>query len=252
MKKGIMLISHLLFCLLLLGAEEQDQQFKKANDAYAAKQYTEAIQAYEAILQEGWYSVELYYNLGNSYYKTQQIGRAILNYERGLYLAPSDEDLRHNLLLVENELVDDFSLIPTFFLSRWWDQAVRMASTSTWAFSGLLLLWLGIGGLVLWILGQDRTQKKRGFFIGIALLLLSVLPFALAIGKASLDQDSRIAILLEKEFALRSAPDQESSEILLLHEGLKLSILDEIGAWYKVRLSNGEEGWLPKTAIERV
>jgi DNA uptake lipoprotein len=252
MKKGILLIAKLLFCLLLFGAQELDQQFKNANDAYAAKQYAEAIQLYESILKQDLHSPEIYYNLGNSYYKTQQKGRAVLNYERGLYIAPHNEDLRYNLNLVNSELLDDFSLIPSFFLSRWWNHAVQLASSQTWTILGLLLLWLGIGGLVLWVLGEERNQKKKGFIIGLAALLLCLLPFALAVGKAQFDEDSGVAILLEREASLRSAPDAESNEILLLHEGIKMSILDEIGEWDKVRLSNGEEGWLPKEMIERI
>lgn len=246
------LIGALLFSLLLFGENELEQQFKQANEAYAAKKYEQAIQGYEAILAAGHHSAALYHNLGNSYYKNQQIGKAILNYERGLNLEPRNADLRYNLTVLEGELEDDFSIIPAFFLSRWWKNAVQLTSAGTWSVLGLLLLWVGIGGVVIWILGKERQQKKRGFIIGFGLLILSSLPFLLANGKARLDADSGFAIVLEKVIPLRSAPDGESSERLLLHEGSKLSILDTIGAWYKVRLVNGEEGWLPMEAMERI
>lgn len=252
MKKGLILIGCLMFSLLLFGQDQLEQDFQKANEAFAAKQYVKAIEGYEKILSAGYESVEVYFNLGNSYYKNQQLGRAILNYERGLYFDPGNDDLIYNLKIAESELKDDLSEVPPFFLSRWWKNMVQLASAGTWSVMALLLLWLGVGGLMVWLKSEERSQKKRGFLIGIALILISILPFMLALGKANLDKDTGLAILLEQEIPLRSAPDAESNELQLLHEGTKLNLLDVIGDWYKVRLINGEEGWLPMDAMERI
>jgi SH3-like domain-containing protein len=111
---------------------------------------------------------------------------------------------------------------------------------------------LGIAGLVFWLFAKEREQKVRGFVAGLTLLALCILPFTLASSRINMEQNSRMAILMTSEAVLRSAPDPESAEILTIHEGLKIDLLDQISDWYKVRLQNGEEGWLPQSAVEQI
>ena len=253
MKKGITIILCLLsWANFLIAQNDPMEMFQAGNEAYKAKKFSEAIQQYENIYEGGLRSGELHYNLGNSYYRNGQIGAAILNYERALVLDPGNKDVRFNLGITRDKQLDDISEIPKFFGTRWWNGLMNIASSSTWSSFGLLLLWLGIGGMILWLLAKERALKKKSFLVGISLLLICILPFLLSWSKKKVEQDSGIAILLEKEIPFRTAPDEESVEILLLHEGAKLDVVDQIGEWYKVRLMNGEEGWLPLTALEKI
>lgn len=246
----------LTLILIVIGqslmAQSGGAVFEQANKSYENKKYREAAELYESILLTGEFSSELYYNLGNSYYRSNQLGKAILNYERALQLAPSDGDIQHNLKVAKHELVDNFGIVEPFFLRKWWFNAADSLSSSAWAIIGLLFLWAGIAGLILWLIGKERTQRKKGFFIGGILLLVSALPFLLAVSRKNNEVNSQAAIVLQKEITLRSAPDKESTEVVLIHEGSKVALLDNIGDWYKVRLSNGEQGWLPESGFEKI
>lgn len=223
-----------------------------SNEAYRGKAYREAIEGYEALAAAGYRSEALFYNLANSYYRIGALGRARLNYERARLIDPDDKDLLHNLAVLRREQADALEAIPEFFLLRWWKNTRRLLGEAGWSVSGLLLLWAGCGGLVLWLLGQKRSHRKWGFLIGIGLILLSVLPFSLAASRQAAVRNSDIAVVLTTEVVLRSAPDPQSKPILTIHEGLAVGLLDRIGEWYKVRLSNGEQGWLPMSSLERV
>lgn len=242
----------LVFTFGINFAQPNAPLFDQANQAYENKKFAEASELYESILATGDFSVELYYNLGNSYYRNSELGKAILNYERALRLQPADSDIQHNLAVAQQQLVDDFSTVDSFFLNRWWNNVANSLSSSAWSIIGLVILWLGIGGLILWQIGKVREQRKRGFFAGGILLLISMIPFSLALTQQANETDSKTAIILEKEITLHSAPDAESTEILQLHEGSKVKLLDDLGEWYKVRLVNGEQGWLPKGGFEKV
>ena len=252
MKKIISFFCFFYWSLLLLAQANPTEKFNSANKSYQAKKYSESIQLYEDLRKEGYQSVELYYNLGNSYYQNNQIGSAILNYERALTLDRGNKDVKFNLNLAQAKQKDELSEIPGFFLSSWWNGLKNTASSTTWGVIGLLLLWAGVGGLIFWLLGKERAVRKKGFIAGLSILFLCILPFLLSFGRKKTEQDSGVAILIEKEIPVRSAPDKESVDILLLHEGAKLDILDQIGEWYKVRLINGEEGWLPIAALEKI
>lgn len=252
------LSAHMLIVLLLASlyasarSLEPEQLMEEANEAYQAKAYEEAIEGYEAIAAAGYESAALYYNLGNSYYRSGELGRAVLNYERARLLAPRDPEIRHNLEVVRREIPDQLEQVPEFFLSRWWRIWREALSPGAWGVLGLLLLWAGIGGLALWLLGPRRQYRKWGFVAGVALLMLSVLPFALGAGRQAYRIDTDVAVILSENVVLRSAPDPQSQSILTLHEGLTVDLLDTIGDWYKVRLSDGEQGWLPMEALEEV
>lgn len=245
------LILALIFPAILFSQDNQ-QLFKTANDAYLAKNFQLAIEQYEAILESGSRSPVLYYNLGNAYYSANKLGKAILNYERGLLLDPSDEDLNHNIELVRKKLRDQIEALSPFFLSQWWHKVRQLVSSKSWAIIALLLFFLGIGGLILWLFSNSRKQKKIGFFAGILLLIFSVIPFAFSINSAGLEENSGRAIITAKEVDLRSGPDEVSTSILRLHEGTSLHLLDRIGDWYKIRLVDGEQGWLLVSSFEKI
>lgn len=240
-----------LFLFIAL-AQDHNKQFAIATEAYKNGNYASALLQYEAVEAAGMQSAALYYNIANSYFQQKQLGKSILYYERALQLAPSDEDILHNFNIVRLELQDEVEALPPFFLRAGWNNLRDKLSASTWAKIGLLLLWIGILGLIAWQLAQERTQRKLGFSIGLGFALLSLLPFALAYTRAEVEQHSGYGIILEKEIALRHAAEIDSGKIIDLHEGTKVQIMDRISTWHKVRLANGEEGWLPEGAFEEI
>jgi len=253
MRYLLIIIPFILISNLLFAADNSPQElWQEANKAYKAEQFKEAIQKYESILSTGNYSKELYYNLGNSYYKENQIASSILNFERALKISPTSKNIQYNLSIAQLELEDDIELLPPFFLAAWWKNIHQLASSTFWGVFSILLMIAGVVGLILWLIGTDRTQKKRGFIGGISLVTLSLLFLALAFSQSTQEKNSGEAIIMNKEINLQSAPESQSNTILQLHEGTKVTILDQIGEWYKVLIANGEQGWIEKNTIERI
>lgn len=250
MNRYYLLIPFLLSSIFAFG--NPDALWQEANQAYTTKDFNTAIAKYEAILATGSYSKELYYNLGNSYYKQKKMGKAILNYERALTLSPRDGEIQHNLSLANEALKDEIEVLPPFFLTKLWSGMHQLLSSTVWSILSILLLILGVVGISLWLIGKNRQQKKQGFIGGIFLIVMSLLFLALARSQSAQEQDSNAAIIMNVETALRSGPDSDSQEILKLHEGTKVILLDQIGEWYKVKIANGEQGWLEKSIMEKI
>ncbi len=235
-------------------ANDVTQLFQEANELYQSNEFTTAIEKFESIEKQGYRSPELYYNLGNAYFKIHKPGKAILNYERALLIANTESrsDITFNLELARKSLPDEIEVLPPFFLKRWKRNLNRLASSKSWSIVALILFWLSIGGFVVWLKGKSREQKKIGFVVGMCVLILSVLPFLIAIDSSQTERNSGLAVIMSNEVDLRSAPDEVSNSVFILHEGTSVELLDQIGDWYKVKLLNGEQGWLPKKALEKV
>jgi len=241
-----------LFFLYPAYGDPQQEAFEAANGVYESRDYEAAAAAYEQLLSEGYYSFELYYNLGNSYWKTGKTGYAILNYERALQLQPRDADLLHNLEIVRSALKDEIETLPPFFLAKWWNGLVKLLPGGSWTVLSILSFWIFAAGIFFWLFGKERTHRKKGFLTAALFLVLTFLTFMLAYSQRSSLTNSKAAIILVSEIALMSAPDAESQKELDLHEGTKVIILDQIGAWLKVQLANGDQGWLEQDVLEKI
>lgn len=248
----------LIFCITIffvkfsVAQSEEKSIFQSANQAFTNDNYDQAIQLYKSILDKNIQSPELYFNLGNCFFQKKEWGKAILNYERALLLDPNDSDILQNLALAKLETVDEIAVLPNFFLARWWTQIRELTHSGIWSILGILLFWLGVTGIILWILGKERRLRKRGFLGGMTILGLSLVVFALAYSSYQVQQKSGSAIIMSKETSLKTLPDEISNEILPLHEGTKVKIVEKITSWYKVRLDNGEVGWIIQSDLEEI
>ncbi len=242
----------ILFCLTTTLFANPQTDFEAANTAYQKGDFSTAITRYESILQSGSYSNEIHYNLGNAYYKTNNLGKAILHYERALLAAPRDVDTQFNLDIAKAKTQDDLDQIGNFFLAEWWQGLHKLFSSSIWGALTILSLWAGIAGLIIWLLGETRDRKKQGFIGGLSLLGLSLFLYFVASSQANFEQHSRMAIVLEDTIEVKNGPDPQSTAVIEIHEGLKVELLDQIGEWYKVKLTNGDEGWLPMNSLEEI
>ncbi len=251
MNRFFLLIITLLFFINPVSSQESlETKFSTANAAYEQKDYQKAIKNYEAILATGTQSAELFYNLGNSYYQQGSLGKAILNYEKSLLLS-NRADTRHNLKIANEKQIDQLSSVGAT-PGQWWEKMVRTFSVNGWTILMILLFWGTIAGWVLWLLGKERSHRKRGFVLGILGIPLFLMAGMLANSRNSLEENSRRAILLEKEIDLRISPDPKGKVLSTLHEGVELNLLEEINDWYHVRLINGDQGWLPEDSFERI
>lgn len=248
--RTVCIVFLLLWSQLGMLQAQANLTFQSANEAYEQSDYKSAIQQYEAILAKGTHSEALYYNLANSYYKQNKLGKAILNYERALLLDRSDENSLHNLEIARRKVQGEIDPVPPFFLRSWWNSWRGSLSSTSWGIIALLFFWAGITGLSIWQIGKTKEDKKKGFLIGVLFLVFSIFPFSLAWSAMKYQQNTNEGILVLKTAALKAGADESSKELRSIYEGTKLELLDQINIWYKVRLENGETGWLSKDSFE--
>ncbi len=216
----------------------------EASEAYEAKSYDEAIKLYEQILKKGEHSVTVYNNLGSAHYQKGDFAYAVLYFEKGLKLNPFNKSILFNLNLAQEALDNDIVKIPEFFLSRIWKYLYSRLSANTWFVLSLLSLFGTVYFLGLWLLGADRQTKKKGFVTGLGVLAFAILTFLLSQSRANFQHSNNTAIVLPTDTPLKSAPEEANDPIMILEPGVKLFILDEIGEYKKVKLENGQVGWV--------
>lgn len=244
------IISTILLLIIATIGWSQDQRFDSANKLYTNSEFDEAIIAYEEILKSGVEHKSIYFNLGNTYYKKGNLPKAILNFERAKLLDPDDDDVIYNLELANSLKIDKIETVGQFFLSNWTKGLINMGSSNFWAtisaisFSLLLLL------LALFLFSRIITLKRASFFIGI----LTAIIFIFSTSFSSIQKNKLVnrntAIVFSPSVTVNSSPDNSGTELFVLHEGTKVKILETLGSWKKIELSDGSQGWMPSVALE--
>lgn len=247
-----------IVCLLLAQAtwlsagSDAGKWMEDAIKAYQQADYEGAMALYASVLASGQHSTAVYYNLGNACYKAGYPGKAILNYERALLLDPHNKEVTENLNFVQLQIGSSVEAIPPFFLQAWWETLRSVFSSAVWASLGLLLLWSGAVGVGLWMIGKTRERRKRGFKLALAGFLLCILPLLLAFSRKNAETNSRFAVVLMDNSSLKMAPSEESEEQITMRAGWKVECVDELSEWFKVRLPNGDTGWMKMTSLEKI
>lgn len=221
-----------------------------ADSAYIRGEYATAIQIYEALLEEG-VSPVVYYNLGNSYYKSEEIAKAILNYERALLLDPGNGDIRANLEIARAKTVDKEEIVPELFFITWGKSMLNLLSVDGWAKLGATSFILMLGMVALFLFGRSSLLKKISFGLGLFLLLLVVVTnsFASIQKKKLIKRDT--AIVMTPSVTIRSTPSESGTSLFILHEGKKVTIKDNtMSEWKEIVLEDGKVGWIATKEIE--
>jgi hypothetical protein len=225
-------------------AQDPETLFLKANEYYQNEKFEEAAVLYQQILSQGFESQEVYYNLGNCYYRVNDVGQSILYYEKALRLDPNDPDIRYNLELANLKVIDRIELPPQLFLFEWWNILINYYSISqlTWLVSILFIITLIL--LILWLfLKRDRLR----FWILTAVVICGLFTifwsYVLVIQSRSFI-NHRHAVVLVSTVTVMSAPDENSTDVFILHEGVKVYLDDLRGEWVKISLPDGKSGWL--------
>jgi tetratricopeptide (TPR) repeat protein len=226
--------------------------WSRANDSYAAGEYDVALADYEAILNQGKYSAVLYYNLANTYFKLDQLGKAILYYNRALRLSPTDEDIRHNLEYAEQMTKDSIEEIPEFVLTTWMKAVRGVCSATAWTIISLIMLVLSLSMALVYLLAHRLSLRKTGFYVMAVAGLLFIVTTLFALSERELVVDSREAIVMNSAVSIKSSPDRAAVELFVLHEGTKVYIGSEMAGWAEVRIADGRKGWIETNRIEKI
>jgi len=235
---------------LALAQRAVDFHFQKGNEFYLNEQYSEAIQEYEAVLQNGLESAELYYNLGNSYYKAGRLGKAILNYERALQLRPKDANIRFNLQLSNLRVKDRIDVPPEFWLLRWNRALVQTLTVAGWArlFTLFGLLASGLYAARQFLnLNPIRRLSRNGMR---AFALAALLSLGLLLQRHGMEHSRAYGIILAGSSKSLAAPQEGSTELFIVHEGTRVQVLDSDGDWSKIQLIDGKQAWVRSSDLE--
>ncbi len=219
--------------------------------AYTEGDFASALQDWEDVRATGLMSKELYYNLGNAYFKTGEMAQSILWYERALKLDPSDADIRHNLEYARSLTQDRIEEVPEIFFEQWGHAMCYLLPSNTWAVLCLVFLAAAVAMALLFLLGSTAGRRRVGFFVGIACLLFAFLgwDFAQWQRQEALAQDR--AIVMRPVSSVKSSPSAESAkDLFILHEGTRVKILDNVGSYTNIELGDGRQGWIPSGDIE--
>lgn len=229
-----------------------DELWQAANTAYNAGNYAQAEECYTRIVEQGLHSAALYYNLANAHFKQDELGKALLYYNRALRLRPNDEDIRHNLEYAEQSTKDSIEKIPEFFLKTWIKSLRGALSCTAWSILSLVMLIAALSFGLLYLLAQRLSLRKTGFYLMAATALLFVITTAFAWSERNMLVERSEAIIMNSAVSIKSSPDRSATELFVLHEGTKVTIGEAIEGWAEVRIADGRKGWIEEERIERI
>jgi len=230
-------------------ADQWHDQFVDANKLYQDGQFELAIENYEKIIANGYESGDLYFNLGNAYYKTGDIAKSRINYERSLLWLEGDEDLKQNLELLKLRLVDQIEPTPKLFINVWWDTLLKMFSLETIGYIVLSLVWIVLFSAALFLHYRKRGREKlKTFFV--STLIIMVFAGSIWVSKIYQFETVDYGIILNSTVTIYSGPAENSTELFVIHEGTKVKIERSASDWYEIRLEDGKTGWLTQNVLE--
>ncbi len=243
------IFSIIMLLVATIASANDDVRMQQALSFCQEGKYGEAIDTYETILNEGRESATLYYNLGYAYYKSGQLGRAILNMERARRLSPNDADVKVNLEQAY-ALTDQMQTIEPVFFVRWWQSFTNIMDSDGWAVTFVVLFVIILLGVSGFLFADAVVLRKVGFFTAVIVFFMSIVALSVSISKRSDIVDSQEAIIMSASVTLTTSPDKNGTEMAVLHEGTHLIIVSELGEWIEVQLKDGNVGWLKKTDVE--
>jgi tetratricopeptide (TPR) repeat protein len=251
-------ISAVLVLLLAYGSssgyaqQSRDEKFKQGTAYFSAGDYDKALEMWIDIYNTGFRSAELDYNIASAYFKKNNVPGAILFYERAHLLKPADEDINYNLQIARTLVVDRFVEIPELFFVRWYNFIALILTADGWAKTSLITFILSLVFLSLYFYTARYNRKVLGFWFAVFLFVTSAASFTFASRNKSLVQNSQKAIIFSPVVNGKSSPDSSGTDLFVLHEGTKVTVEDEVGDWFEIRLSDGNKGWIPSNTLEKI
>ena len=250
---------YLLACIFFFGSSIKigalpdaniHQILKEAEQYYKQKNYSKAIECYQKVLQQHYESFELYYNLGNAYFRNNQLGKAILYYEKAKRLNASDADLNHNLQLAYSLTIDKIDTKDNFFIEITKNNFLNTLNTQLMAYFNILLSVLALVAFVLFL--YNTSYRKISLLLSVLFTVSNLLLYGIAYIAEKNKHTSTFAIVTKREINMQNEPLPNAVTKFILHEGTKVKVLQKVDNFILVRLENGVEGWTEESAVERI
>jgi tetratricopeptide (TPR) repeat protein len=226
-----------------------EHYFEQGNESYREGQFQQAIEQYQKIVDVGFESGRLYYNLGNCYYKLDEIGYAILYYEKAKKFLPNDSEVSLNLELARLKVIDRVEMPSRFFLFEWWDKIKYFYSIPQLTRLTLILYILTAVIFVFFLFLKKDRIRKVFFSVFLIFLIFTLFSGYVLFSNIYKENTNQYAILLPKSVNVLSAPEENSTDVFILHEGVKIKLEDEIEDWVKIVLPDSKSGWIRKDHI---
>ena len=224
----------------------ENSLFEKANKEYINYNYDLAISLYDSILNKGIESSEIYYNLGNCYYKTKDWKNAIWHYEKSLSLKKDKKTIK-NIELTQLNIKDKIEPLPKIFYKRWWLKIVEIFNTKTWQTLTLISFWLLLLVKILELLKKRKIKYLSDLIIVLALFLILI-----TYNSYQLKNEKKYAIIFAKKTLVNSAPSKGSPNLFSLHSGTKIEIIDKIDNWINIKIESGNTGWIEESKCKKL
>lgn len=240
-----------LSCCNVYG-QSSDSLFIKANQQYETGNFESAAALYEQIADSGYVATELFFNLGNTYFKMNRIASAILNYERALLLSPQSDDVKFNLEMVRTFTVDRIVPLPEFILSTWYRNFRNLFTPNVWVNLSISFFGFALFLLTLFWFSYGRVIKRLSFSFALLFLFLSASTLVFAAQENVKFTSRSEAIVMNPVVAVKSSPGETGKDIFILHSGTKVTITKSIGDWEEIKIADGNKGWIRKADIERI
>ncbi|NOZ46471.1 MAG: tetratricopeptide repeat protein [Chlorobi bacterium] len=246
------LLLTLFFSVSLVMNANNSAIIDSANAAYNNGDYELASNYYKRIIDSGFVAPEVYYNLANSYYKSNKVIMAILFYEKALKLAPHDEEIAFNLEIARKHVVDKIEVLPRLFIWDWFDKLVNLFSTDKWAYISIISFILTLLAFLFFFFTKIIAVKKAGFWLGLLLLFISIISFNFSYKQKNMIVNHNTAIIFSSTVTVKSSPDESGTDLFVLHEGTKVMLEDSVQNWVEIKIANGHKGWLKATDIVKI
>ena len=237
---------------LSAGFAQNETLFSQATEYYNNGQYSKAIENYNAILENGEHSASLYFNMGNCYYKLNNIGPSIYYYEKALLLAPNDSEILNNLAYAQNMRLDAIEEMPKTEISKIYNGVVGLFTYNGWAYLAVVLVMLFVILYLTYFFLRSANKKRISFIASIFSITLGVLCVLMAYLQQQQEKKDDPAIVFSKEVKVSSEPNKNSEAVFTLHEGTKVNVLEELDGWEKIWIADGQTGWLLSNDIKKI
>lgn len=246
----------IILCLVLTAgmavADDNQLLLEEANKSYSNDNFEKAIELYQKVIDNGMESAGVYFNLGNAYFKMNNLPSAILYYEKAKKLKPNDEDINTNLEIANSRIVDKIENVPEIFYKRWWKILLYTFSVDQWGVISLISFSLIFLMLLFFLLTKIYWLKKTSFWLGIIFIIISGTTYLLANQKYKTFTQDHQAIVFTPTLTVKSSPSENGVDLFVIHEGTKVKITDHVGDWYEVKIANGSVGWLKEDDIRKI
>ena len=244
--------SFVLMILMLMPLSANAITKQNADDEYAKGNYQQAIKDYQEVLKTG-VSSEIYYNLGNAYYRTDNITQALLAYERALQLSPGDNDIRFNLQYARSKTIDKITPETEMFFVTWYHSLANFTSVDRWANTAIVSIVMALLLILVFLFAPQMWARKSGFYGSAAFLLLFAFANLFAFQQKHELETKQGAIVIAPTVNVKKTPAASSTDVFVIHEGTRVDITDRgMKQWRGIKLADGREGWLKTSQIEEI